>query len=249
MIPIHSPRKKTLLALLILAFIFLAIGATLLKGEESTNNKSQANYSIVGEIGNFVKGIVQNEGRIRTSAWKVFEEYRNASQNHDIAKIEELSYKLSSTCTDLTMNDECNLRMDSIVELTADFVKKDFSNVWYDENQIILFTDPKKSEEENKTSYTKSYIFFTRDEQGNPKVASIDPGQVFSFTRQADLTDQEIEEELWSIIMDSDKDGVPDIYELCEDTAQICENEWTKPNIRDTDGDGWWDGMESYVNR
>ncbi len=59
----------------------------------------------------------------------------------------------------------------------------------------------------------------------------------------------QIEAELQAMILDSDKDGLTDMKENCGGSMmgnKTCVK--TNPNKDDSDGDGWWDGIDPMVN-
>jgi hypothetical protein len=56
----------------------------------------------------------------------------------------------------------------------------------------------------------------------------------------------EVTSRLQALVKDTDKDSTPDQTELCVgELAQREECVKTDPAKRDTDNDGWWDGIES----
>ncbi len=185
---------------------------------------------------------------VRAAAWATFDAYRNVLEVGDVSLLEPLSYRLSPTCSNEEMVEECKLRMQAVYDLVKDFNRDQFSEVWYDEKQILLFTPPQRNETEEVVSYERSYIYFTRDLNGNPRILAIDPKQVWSFTRaEKEMSDEDIEREIEVITIDIDQDGIPDIYEVCAEGADPTLCMPTDPEVRDTNGDGWWDGFQQYI--
>ena len=249
--------KKSILIVFILIFLVLVLGVVFLKiGDtlpEHNQQKEEQKITLFGDISNFLPNSLEiklNENEfIRKEAWNVFSKYINASKEKDLETVTALSYNLSDACLDESRREECNLLMSGVVEATIDFKEKQFSQIWFDDKQAVLFTDLKRIDEGDIVKYKKSYIFFSRDGQSDLKLLGIDLGQVWSFDKGPNsYTEEEIEKELQSIITDTDKDTIPDIYEVCEELSEVCEGE-TKPQTRDTDGDGWWDGVEFYLSR
>ena len=225
-------KKKTVIIIFLIIFLFLGIGVFLITGETYERNKN-----------------LKEERKTIETAWNVFEEYLEANKEKDLEKVKLLSHAVSQSCLDFELIDECHIRMEGVVEATKNFEKTQFSEIWFDKKQIILFTIPEKLEEEDVVQYKKSYIYFSRNQSGEPKILAIDPGQVWSFFKgTGGYTEEEIEKELQSILIDTDKDGIPDIYELCTEPPEFCGEE-TRPDMRDTYRDGWWDGIRQFLDR
>ncbi|OHA88474.1 MAG: hypothetical protein A2653_00495 [Candidatus Zambryskibacteria bacterium RIFCSPHIGHO2_01_FULL_43_25] len=183
---------------------------------------------------------------VRIQAWGVFENYLLANQNHDVGAVSSLTRKLSDACLNPETESECFARMDYVVEVAKDLKEENFTNVWFDEKQIILFSDFKPDNDDVVSRYKGSYIFFIRDGNGNPQVAGLDPERVWSFKDNSESSGVlDVEEQLQNIIDDRDSDTIPDVYETCINPEEECDG--TNPDKRDTDGDGWWDGMEEFV--
>ena len=118
--------------------------------------------------------------------------------------------------------------------------KTDFVNVWRDDKQAILSTNPIRTDTADNYSYDKKQIFFIKD-ISLWKVMNLD----ISAGSIPKSWGAEGEKELQSMPIDSDKDGVADRVETCSGAEQYnsrCVK--TDPNNRDTNGNGWWDGIE-----
>lgn len=175
-------------------------------------------------------------------AWIVFQKYLTFAKNHDLEGLKSVSYQLSPTCTDPLKQKECYQLMDSAYSFGIELKKADFINIWQDSKQIILFTNVIKQEVEVSRGYTKGVIYFTKDSAGNLKVLSFNP--VYgAFTKIAGKTDVEIEATLTEMLKDTDQDGLDDQVEICKDQGPACVK--TDPTKRDTNGNGWWDGIEA----
>jgi hypothetical protein len=188
---------------------------------------------------------------VRLRAWSAFSSYVLANKNHSADQAAALSRKLSDACKDKDMETECFARMDYIVELTKDWKSEDFVNILFDKKQAVLSTDFKLVNQdvpdEAFYQFERSRIFFTRDDNGNPKITGLNPGEVWSIKKDPDITNEtKALEKLDEMVADKDQDALPDSYETCDDPSDTkCEG--TSPNLRDTDADGWWDGLEEYV--
>jgi hypothetical protein len=110
--------------------------------------------------------------------------------------------------------------------------KKDFSLLGKNEKQTIISTAPRTKKD---GSYEKYKIFFIR----NPENNKID---ILSFDKTTASEKNKF--------TDSDRDGLTNREEKCEknkeQTGSSCIK--TDPYKRDTDKDGWWDGIEKQAD-
>lgn len=111
---------------------------------------------------------------VGVEAWNTFANYRTAAEKHDTKALAALSYQLSPECTaalaDSTKAEPCYQLMDSLTYFTQDFRQKDFTQVAYDEKQIVIATDYLKSS--STTDPVKTVIYFVRA-TSSPKVLGI----------------------------------------------------------------------------
>ena len=145
--------------------------------------------------------------------WQTFSDYRDSAKEHNLAKLNALSYKLSPTCAEALKGDqakvaECNTLMDSVAFFTQDFKQEDFVNVAYDNKQAIISTNYIQAVE--GADPIKIVLYFAWA-GSKPKVA----GLRFCFGNE------------------SSKDQ--------------CVN--TTKETRDSNGNGWWDDIEYFLNR
>lgn len=149
--------------------------------------------------------------------WNVFQEYVAALKNRDLTKINSLSY------TPLPQNDYTNQIIDMAYSITSNLKKSDFVNLKKDSKQSILSTNEKDG--------TINLIYFVKDSSNNLIILGI---------QNRDFG------------VDSDGDGLRDSDENCigldgnpKPSSSGCII--TDPNKKDTDDDGWWDGIEEQA--
>ncbi|KKU49898.1 MAG: hypothetical protein UX71_C0004G0005 [Parcubacteria group bacterium GW2011_GWA1_47_10] len=113
-------------------------------------------------------------------AWKTFEQYRTFAQEGNLDGVKSLSHQVSETCANPATFAECQVLMNNVVVFTENFREEDFKNVFFDERQIVMFTDPTETAEGD--SLAQVILFFTRRESGEPKVL----GMRFCFKMKSD---------------------------------------------------------------
>lgn len=190
-------------------------------------------------------------------SWQVLEQYLVAAKAHDIAAVENLSYQLSDSCKKIAESEDakkdCEARMDTVYNFGSQLQKTDFKYIWSDSKQIVLATDWLESDEGDLAARIRSTIYFTRGEDGSLKVLSFKPAQgtfISKFDKkeggpQIKLTAEEIKARLIKYTEDADKDGVEDYVETCSGTSNNSTCIKTDPKKRDTNRNGWWDGVEA----
>lgn len=179
---------------------------------------------------------------VKEEAWALFERYLAAAKAHDLETVRTLSYQLSEACLDPARREECNALMDNVYSFGSEFKKEGFTEMDFDQRQIILSTPFTKNLEGEAPSMTRAVIYFVRPSGRPLQFLSLKPfdGAFIIRTGQATST---IDTRLEQMVLDSDKDGLPDEIETCADADTACIR--TDPKKRDTDGDGWWDGIEA----
>lgn len=180
-------------------------------------------------------------------AWLVLQDYLEAAKNHDIVGIKNLSHQLSSSCQDITSEEnknKCFDLMDNVYQIGITLKESDYINVWSDSKQIILFTDSTKTEDENTLASSVALLYFTVDSKDNPKILGMNPYKEV-FVKKGSLSKAEVENNLKLLLKDTDKDGVGDQDENCTSPMSSKDCQKTDPLKRDTDGDGYWDGIEA----
>jgi len=229
----------------------LVIVSALVFGLKSERNNPLPPVDSVDEVSPPTGGMVGTKATaIKQSAWTTFQNYLSFAKTHDLAGVKSLSYQTSDTCLDPKKIKECEGLMDSAYEYGKDLQEENFTHVWYDAKQIILSTNFQRQDFGTTTvGYNRSIIYFTRDTAGNPKLLSFNPDDGVIISRQ-DLDDAEIDRRIKSMTRDSDEDGVVDDIENCVGYAveKDCPTK-SNPTKKDTDGDGWWDGVEIFFKK
>lgn len=173
--------------------------------------------------------------------WSVVEQMKVALQNHNLETVKKLSYKPFPPCPDATT---CNQLMDFLSGQVKNLKLADFINQWSNERQAVFTTMVKIVPGAQPNYQTASYnkIFFVKDQTSQEwKLLLLGMSDSFSDKNEADVQ---------QAMVDSDQDGVTDRRESCLGASQYdpkCEK--TDPTKRDTDGDGWWDGIDAEMNR
>lgn len=118
---------------------------------------------------------------------------------------------------------------------------------WEDEKQAIYMTEIKKSDDLQFYRYERGRVVFLKDgEQWKVLESMIARGWNVSKT----ITQTEADKMLQEMSLDTDQDGITDKDELCVDTKSAdpkCVK--TDPKKRDTDGNGYWDGVDAIRNK
>lgn len=182
--------------------------------------------------------------------WMTFEEYLSKAHAHDIEGVKALSYKQSATCAKKETEKQCFTLMDGVYSFGKDFQKTDYKNIWSDDKQVILFTNPRYDDGEKQYGLIKGYLYFTREKDGSVKLLAMDPARGW-YVDKASSTKVEWTQKLDALSVDSDSDGISDNEENCLDAKGVAIMQCVKsdPKKRDSKGDGWWDSVRVYINR
>lgn len=194
---------------------------------------------------------VEKENPLIKQSWNVFQEYLAAAKAHDKDKLREHSYKLSSACEDPLQEQECLSRMDTIYFFGSALSERYFRIIQFDDRQIVLTGDYQFVDMDQSRGYLRTVLLFTRDKAGTPKLVGFKNADGPDLEKSGQGIDVlEIDKKLRELTVDSDKDGMTDAAEQCvtrDPNLPSCLE--TNPNNRDTDGDGWWDSLEYFVER
>ncbi|HEY4515791.1 MAG TPA: hypothetical protein VJH67_01235 [Candidatus Paceibacterota bacterium] len=179
-------------------------------------------------------------------AWNVFQDYLTASREHDLERMKTLAHHLSSVCEDSPESDDCKTRMDTVALIGGEFNKSNFKNVWSDEKQLVLVTNWDEQDTEDTIIRMRQIIYFLKSE-GEIKLVAFKPWQGTFMVK--DKENPRPVEELQSMIKtytdDLDFDGMDDYLEECLSDSQEETCIKTDPKLRDSDGDGFWDGVQA----
>ncbi|MBF0387984.1 MAG: hypothetical protein HQL20_09055 [Candidatus Omnitrophica bacterium] len=190
---------------------------------------------------------LQNKDALATAdidtEWGVFEQFLGALKGHDVQKATALSYN-PLPCSP----EECGPIFDMIYSVYRDYKKTDFIDAVKDSKQCIISTREVLSDGDEERSYTKNSIVFIVNPQGAWVLLTAEP-RVWGHTKKAtNLPTEEIEKALRIMMQDSDADGKTDNEETCQGAQEYnssCVK--TDASLKDTDGDGWWDGVEKLA--
>ncbi len=236
-------------AIFIISALIFGLKVNKAKAPLETEAVSMATTTIATTTATSTKPEIKNF--LSHMAWTVFENYLNFAKDKNLAGVKSLSHQLSPTCADATKTEDCNTLMDSAYSFGKDMKEKDFVVIWSDSKQIILSTNFKRQEIGTTTvAYTRGIIYFTKDLKNNIKLLTFNPEDGVAISRDKIVPDQ-LEARLIHMTIDSDRDGLPDTVETCAGFAveANCPNEITNPEKRDTNGDGWWDGVEIFFRK
>lgn len=181
-------------------------------------------------------------------AWTVFQKYLGYNKNRDFEGVKNVVYKIASVCEDPKTRIDCEARMNLAYQYGSILKKEDFVNVWSDEKQIILATDfwLESSKDLDQYGRFRSIIFFVKGANDEWKLLSFSPTKG-GATNKGAASQEEVDARLIRYTEDNDKDGKPDYEEECLQTQDKENCTQTSPKLRDTDGDGLWDGIEALM--
>ena len=230
--------------LIVVSLIVLGfLGYKYLPKEASlTNELTATSTSETASTTGSISGQILSE---KDRAWTVLERYLEASKKHDLKTLTELSYQLSDACKDKEQEAECFNRMDSVSYFGSNLKKEDMKNIWSDSKQIILTSDLRREDDKDIIGYSKSIIYFVYD-KGVIKLLKFNDSKGVSMPKEG-RTVEEINDYLQKRMEDTDQDGIEDEIESCIDQGESCVK--TDPKKRDTDKDGFWDGVEAQFNK
>lgn len=179
-------------------------------------------------------------------AWEVFQKYLSYNKVKDIEGVRSVVYQIAPVCADPKTRIDCEGRMGLAFAYGSVLKKADFVNVWVDAKQLILATDFEISEDSTSISRNRSIIFFIKDESDNWRLLSFSPFKGAS-TGKSEASVEEYTARINLYTNDQDSDGMFDYIEECipADMKDTCVP--TNPKERDTDGNGYWDGVQALM--
>lgn len=181
-------------------------------------------------------------------AWAVFQKYLGYNKDQNLEGVRSMVYKVASVCNDPKTTIDCKARMGSAYQYGSALKKEDFVNVWSDEKQIILSTDfwLESSKDLDQYGRFRSIIFFIKGTDGSWKLLSFSPTKG-GATNKGAASQEEVDARLIRYTEDNDKDGIADYEEECLNKPDDLSCVKTNTKIRDTNGDGFWDGVEALM--
>ncbi|KKP56018.1 MAG: hypothetical protein UR80_C0012G0002 [Parcubacteria group bacterium GW2011_GWB1_35_5] len=180
-------------------------------------------------------------------AWTAFQKYLKYNKEQNLEGVKSVVYKVAPICEDLKDIIDCKARMSSAYAYGGALEKKDFVNIWSDEKQIILATNFKIQEDDSILGRHRAIIFFVKDNE-SLKLLSFSPFKGATVSKGV-ASREEIDDRLIIYTEDKDEDGIADYDEEClsPKEGEVCVK--TNPKIRDTDGDGLWDGVQALMTK
>lgn len=184
----------------------------------------------------------------KDKAWALFSKYLSYNKEQNLEGVKSVVYKIASVCEDPKTLIDCKARMGSAYSYGSTLKKENFTNVWSDEKQIILATDfwTESSKDLDQYGRFRSIIFFVKGADNEWKLLSFSPTKG-GATNKGAANQEEVDARLIRYTEDNDKDGMPDYEEECIHKPGDLTCIKTSPKLRDTNGDGWWDGVEALM--
>jgi hypothetical protein len=189
-----------------------------------------------------------NANSVKNNAWAVFQKYLGYNKDHNLDGVKAIVYKVNVVCESKVATDECKNRMDLAYSYGSALKKADFVNVWSDGKQTILATDFKLDEDNTFLTRTRAIMFFIGS-GSDLKLLSFSPFKGDTVEKSASTTRDELLKKLTLETADSDNDGIFDYQEECSSPYASANCIKTNPALRDTDGDGLWDGVEALLTK
>jgi len=255
-------NKKIIFGLILMIAIVVMGSVIFIINKEKTpslleeNNTQEKNQNIENDNGTSLNPETPNEPlapaiptSVKDTVWDLFQKYLAYNKELDLDGVKSVVHKVSDICNTEKPTEECKSRMSSAYSYGNVLEKEEFVNVWQDEKQLILSTDFWTEESKDLDQYGRfrAIIFFIKDEDNNWKLLSFSPfkGKIFLM---GSASREEFTERAVIYTEDNDKDGKEDYLEECLSTPEDSACLKTDPKQRDTDGDGWWDGIEILLN-
>ena len=179
----------------------------------------------------------------KDKAWKVLEQYLSFAKDKNVEGVKSLSYQISAECKSAPKSDGCLNKISTVYFFGKELKKEDFKYVWSDSKQIILATDFKFEENTEMMSKSRGIIYFVID-KGAIKLLSFNPSKG-AVVMKSTASKEELNDRLTRYTEDVDQDGKEDYLEECLSTSQEEGCVKTDTKKRDSNGDGFWDGIEA----
>lgn len=211
-------------------------------GKETASTTEKTGLSSTTPVNKPSKNISADE------AWKVIQNYLAYAKAKDMSGVASLSYQLSDSCSKALKNSgdnssktDCLGKIENAYSMGSAFKQSDFTNVWSDSRQIILSTPWKNWDGSNIGGLLRSIIYEVNTSSGLKVLYFNNAAGVF-LPMGASTTRAQMDAELERRTVDTDQDGIPDYDEKCTNQDSTCVK--TDPNKLDTNGNGFWDGVE-----
>jgi len=205
-------------------------------------------FDVMRKLG---KGISNsNLAKIADSAasgtlWNAWDAYVTAANNKDFDALQNLSstpLDLAKDCYTMTATVCKDTYMQFAKEALNDNpkIEQATATVYESARQGIIVSPLLKEVNANDVTGKQQMAYFAKDNSDTWKlIRTIFASSVLS--KDGTKTDDQLKADLDAKYLDTDQDGLSDAIETGTD---LSENSKTNKDLRDTDGDGWWDGME-----
>lgn len=269
--PIKSPRKTTPIIISIIILLVLGGGIIFAFKVYKTDPIQKINTQTAAENNNVevapIDDIEKNnnlENRANLPAttsnpsvntnssfksidlWTIYDKMTLALKNKDVSAFNIVSYVQVTPAQASQFSQTASFLYDQSIKT----IKNDYINKWQDEKQAIYSTNPQKIDDAEVYGYAQGSVMFI-NKDGSWKVLLDSPEKGWNVVKKGtNKTAAQIEQDLQTMMLDSDKDGLTDEQEICSGSQQYnskCVK--TVPNKRDTNGNGWWDGIEANMNK
>ncbi|OHA88664.1 MAG: hypothetical protein A2741_02195 [Candidatus Zambryskibacteria bacterium RIFCSPHIGHO2_01_FULL_43_27] len=180
--------------------------------------------------------------------WKTWTQYLTFAKDKNIEGVKSLSYQVSESCAKPELKKECEEKMLAVYTAGIAMNEKGFTKAFIDSKQAILKTEVRVEEKDESFVATEGQIVFAVNSSGKMSLLHLDPAQIWTVRKNNASTTAELKARLSLFTKDSDLDGLSDDLERCifpDDWIVFVCNE-TNPIKRDSDNDGWWDGVEYF---
>lgn len=178
--------------------------------------------------------------------WAIIDKIKDYSKNRNKAGFDSLVYDPEKMSCD--NKKECESMFKFLDVMLFDSLNKnDYVDRWEDNKQMILVSKLMPIDNADEKSGSINHLFFAKDDKGNLKFIGYDSSGLGFSRKGTNRSDSVLEADIQAAIADVDKDGLSDQKEKCENyfNEYIKDCKVTDPAKRDTDGDGWWDGVEA----
>lgn len=240
-------NKIVIVVLFIIAIVFVYLVATAPKQNGALIAEENPDLPLTGFDPENIEQTLPLSNSPKDVAWALFQKYLAYNQIRDLDGVKSVVYKIAPVCEDPKTKVDCEIRMGAAHSYGIALEKADFRHLWEDDKQIILSTDFWTEEDEFNVGRFRSIIYFIRDSGDNLKLLSFSPAKGVVYSKGS-ASREELEERVVLHTEDNDLDGIADYQEQCLVVAEGEACVKTDPRVRDTDGDGLWDGIEVLLN-
>jgi hypothetical protein len=180
-------------------------------------------------------------------AWNLFQKYVSYNKIKDLNGVKSVVYKIASVCEDPKTRIDCEARMALAYSYGSAIKKESLTNLWEDNKQIILSSDFQIKEDNTAIGRNRIILFFVKTDSGL-KLLSFSPFKG-AVADKGTASKEELLERLSIYTEDFDQDGISDYDEQCLRAVAEVGCVKTDPKNRDTDGDGFWDGIQALMSQ